>query len=564
MTTYNTGNPIGSKDPRDLYDNAENLDQMINSSVLSYLDRLGVSRRTLYGVDQTASLVLGAIGYLPPVVYTAGLILNNTSQTVGYNGETYAPKSDALPFTTSGVFETNKFRLIQGVSSAELAMAAGSTLVGYQHPKNAVVTNVDDRLDDIYRLHQNINSVENKIVYCDPLGGSDSNPGTLSQPFKTFQRAVDECPRILVHTFTIDLVTAASLPVTYNEDVVIRDILSPTTNPDDPFKIIGLSILGAGPDHLSDDPKQCKIRSLTISGCTGVASPQLYGAHFFGAAPYYEQNEYVAIYGTQEAQLYNLSFEELSSAIAGVRVYGCANVIIKGADITNTANLVWAKRHSGAIAFNWYGTKWTGAGAGAVFVSEENSSVCIGYKSPSKELVGVTNNNLWNQNYGLVYDIGGIRLGRTSYIGNPELDTVVGQDSFGAGWLFNASATSAVAIGVRARADAVASVAIGADADAGVTSGTAVGNGALANEYRRASAFGAGTKALHEEATAIGYQATTTAVNSIMLGSPSNSFVYTYGNIEQLSPANIYMRSANNSRWRISVSDAGVLTVNAA
>lgn len=53
MTTYNTGNPIGSKDPRDLYDNAENLDVLVNDkSKLSHPDRLGVERKTWHGMEQ--------------------------------------------------------------------------------------------------------------------------------------------------------------------------------------------------------------------------------------------------------------------------------------------------------------------------------------------------------------------------------------------------------------------------------------------------------------------------------------------------------------------------------
>ena len=32
MTTYNTGNPLGSTSPKDLYDNAENLDELVNST----------------------------------------------------------------------------------------------------------------------------------------------------------------------------------------------------------------------------------------------------------------------------------------------------------------------------------------------------------------------------------------------------------------------------------------------------------------------------------------------------------------------------------------------------
>lgn len=48
MTTYNTGNPIGSKDPRDLYDNAENFDHAINDDESVFIDRLGVQRTTLW------------------------------------------------------------------------------------------------------------------------------------------------------------------------------------------------------------------------------------------------------------------------------------------------------------------------------------------------------------------------------------------------------------------------------------------------------------------------------------------------------------------------------------
>ena len=47
MTTYQTGNPIGSTDPRDLYDNAENLDEAVNNTVSdSWRDRMGRSRLT--------------------------------------------------------------------------------------------------------------------------------------------------------------------------------------------------------------------------------------------------------------------------------------------------------------------------------------------------------------------------------------------------------------------------------------------------------------------------------------------------------------------------------------
>jgi hypothetical protein len=112
MTTYNTGNPVGSTDARDLYDNAQNLDNFSNGTASTYSDRLGVTRRSLAGIDATADSVLNAIGYAVPVAYTAGISLTLTSQTVEYNNEIYAPLASALPFTTSGTFETAKFRLM--------------------------------------------------------------------------------------------------------------------------------------------------------------------------------------------------------------------------------------------------------------------------------------------------------------------------------------------------------------------------------------------------------------------------------------------------------------------
>lgn len=53
MTTYNTQNPIGSTDPRDLYDNAENLDELVNSqNKTEHNDRMGVQRKTWYGMEE--------------------------------------------------------------------------------------------------------------------------------------------------------------------------------------------------------------------------------------------------------------------------------------------------------------------------------------------------------------------------------------------------------------------------------------------------------------------------------------------------------------------------------
>lgn len=51
MSDYNTGNPVPSIDPRDLDDNATNLDNLVNGVAAEYADRLGVMRKSYAGME---------------------------------------------------------------------------------------------------------------------------------------------------------------------------------------------------------------------------------------------------------------------------------------------------------------------------------------------------------------------------------------------------------------------------------------------------------------------------------------------------------------------------------
>ncbi|WP_295539301.1 hypothetical protein [uncultured Pseudacidovorax sp.] len=82
-------------------------------------------------IEKQGEVILGSLGYMPPVTYAAGIVMSNARQTVSYSGSTYAPIADQLPFTTSGTFETTKFRLLQGVTGADLAAPNGSLLAGW-------------------------------------------------------------------------------------------------------------------------------------------------------------------------------------------------------------------------------------------------------------------------------------------------------------------------------------------------------------------------------------------------------------------------------------------------
>ena len=131
--TYQTNNPVGSVDVRDLYDNAENLDKFTNGPLDEYSDRLGVSRQSLQGIRNASQYqVLGA--------YAAGLQFTAMNQVFSYLGEFYAPgPSITLPYTTTGAGagEIANFRSVgDAVLRSDLADATdpakGAELVGYK------------------------------------------------------------------------------------------------------------------------------------------------------------------------------------------------------------------------------------------------------------------------------------------------------------------------------------------------------------------------------------------------------------------------------------------------
>lgn len=131
MTTYNTGNPVPSVDVRDLYDNAQNLDNFSNGPLDAYPDRFGVSRQSLQGIRNASQYVdLGP--------YAAGLVFTSRNQVFSYLGEFYAPgPAITLPYTTmgAGAGEIANFRSVgDAVLRSDLADAAaplkGAALIG--------------------------------------------------------------------------------------------------------------------------------------------------------------------------------------------------------------------------------------------------------------------------------------------------------------------------------------------------------------------------------------------------------------------------------------------------
>lgn len=100
MTTYNTGNPIGSTDPRDLFDNAQNYDFALNSLTQTiWLDRFGVGRRTWYGLEVMVADAAAAYGIitLSGVSFTTGATVNLNEALLNTANNTYYKWTGAFP-----------------------------------------------------------------------------------------------------------------------------------------------------------------------------------------------------------------------------------------------------------------------------------------------------------------------------------------------------------------------------------------------------------------------------------------------------------------------------------
>ena len=126
MTTYNTGNPLGSTDPRDLYDNAENFDEAVNSEESQWVDRFGRPRLPLMEQErqfvsdqerregefqgaqadrqQRFKLLLANSGYEYLADYAAGIEITEYNQVLrDAAGELWrAAATTTLPYTTDG------------------------------------------------------------------------------------------------------------------------------------------------------------------------------------------------------------------------------------------------------------------------------------------------------------------------------------------------------------------------------------------------------------------------------------------------------------------------------
>ncbi|MGO3714209.1 hypothetical protein [Alcaligenes aquatilis] len=84
MTTYKTGNPLGSVSPKDLFDNSENLDRAANGAALTWNDRFDRSRLSWAGIEDRARINIAASAAIA------------TAEAGGYRDEAQQARDDAI------------------------------------------------------------------------------------------------------------------------------------------------------------------------------------------------------------------------------------------------------------------------------------------------------------------------------------------------------------------------------------------------------------------------------------------------------------------------------------
>lgn len=156
---FNTGNALGSTDPRDLSDNAENLDRFANGTDPAYNDRLSKSRKSLAGMESdfasdqasratTFANFLASSGYVGTGTggaiedYAGGIEITEYNQIIRESGEFYRAKASlSLPYTTTGTWIGGDETRFVAVGDAALRQEIGSGIFRADSLANLESTN---------------------------------------------------------------------------------------------------------------------------------------------------------------------------------------------------------------------------------------------------------------------------------------------------------------------------------------------------------------------------------------------------------------------------------------
>lgn len=127
--TYLTGNPLGSTAPKDLFDNASNFDEGMNSELPSFYDRFGKRRETWAGMEKAFDDFLLVSGYEFIGDYDADgpLTITQQNQVFTKDGEYWrSSPALALPYITVNNWVTDQPKFVS-VGDAQLRQSLANS-----------------------------------------------------------------------------------------------------------------------------------------------------------------------------------------------------------------------------------------------------------------------------------------------------------------------------------------------------------------------------------------------------------------------------------------------------
>jgi hypothetical protein len=237
MSFYNTGNPVPSIDPRDLDDNAKHIDEIVNSTDLTFVDRLGTERLTMAGLEAEAAA------------------------SVTLRLDLAEPDGADL----SGFYEGTVKSVLDGTT-----------------PFGPATQRVDQETDVVQSgpfIKRPWATTQRMSIFVDPVAGNDTNAGSQVAPLRTIDAALALVPQNIYHRVYVYL-----LDGDYTTQKIKAFNYYVTARSSAGFKIIGhvASVDGvAHPLYTSDNPSAVVLRNEhVISGIIGTEEFTIAGVTF--------------------------------------------------------------------------------------------------------------------------------------------------------------------------------------------------------------------------------------------------------------------------------------------